>query len=53
MRWQKGRSSGNTIDARGPDSFTHGTSAQRARWFKTGQASGQPADCETFSVDEV
>src|SRR5688572_912034 len=36
-----------------PDSFTHGTSSQRARWFKKGQASGQPADCDTFSVDEV
>src|SRR5688572_756259 len=36
-----------------PDSFTHGSSAQRARWFKVGQASGQPADCDTFSADEV
>jgi predicted metalloprotease len=36
-----------------PDSFTHGSSAQRARWFKVGQASGQPADCDTFSVDDV
>ena len=27
-----------------PDSFTHGTSAQRAKWFRAGQAvSGQPA----------
>jgi predicted metalloprotease len=36
-----------------PDSFTHGSSAQRAKWFRTGQASGEPADCDTFSVDEV
>ena len=36
-----------------PDSFTHGSSAQRAKWFKTGQASGEPADCDTFSADEV
>src|SRR4051794_23243750 len=36
-----------------PDSFTHGTSAQRAKWFSKGQANGEPADCDTFSVDEV
>jgi uncharacterized protein len=36
-----------------PDSFTHGSSAQRARWFRTGQASGEPADCDTFAADEV
>ena len=36
-----------------PDSFTHGSSAQRARWFKTGQAAGEPADCDTFSVGDV
>ena len=36
-----------------PDSFTHGSSAQRAKWFKTGQSSGEPADCDTFSVDDV
>ena len=34
-----------------PDTFTHGTSAQRSKWFKRGQASGQPADCDTFSGD--
>jgi hypothetical protein len=31
-----------------PDSFTHGTSAQRMRWFKTGLAQGRMADCNTF-----
>jgi predicted metalloprotease len=36
-----------------PDSFTHGSSAQRAKWFRKGQAAGQPADCDTFGVDEV
>ena len=36
-----------------PDSFTHGTSAQRARWFRTGQSAGQPAACDTFSAEEV
>jgi predicted metalloprotease len=34
-----------------PDTFTHGTSAQRSKWFKQGQQSGQPADCDTFSGD--
>jgi len=33
-----------------PDSFTHGTSAQRARWFQTGFASGQPQVCDTFNA---
>ena len=32
-----------------PRSFTHGTSAQRMKWFKTGLASGDPAVCDTFS----
>src|SRR5215211_5087254 len=36
-----------------PDSFTHGSSAQRAKWFRAGQAAGEPADCDTFSVDSV
>lgn len=34
-----------------PESFTHGTSAQRAYWFKAGLKSGQLADCDTFAVD--
>jgi len=33
-----------------PDAFTHGTSEQRTRWFKTGLASGDPRSCDTFSV---
>jgi uncharacterized protein len=36
-----------------PDSFTHGTSAQRTRWFEKGRASGNPADCDTFSADPL
>jgi predicted metalloprotease len=32
-----------------PDTFTHGTSAQRVRWFKTGFDSGDMDQCDTFS----
>lgn len=30
-----------------PDSFTHGTSAQRQKWFQTGYSTGDPARCDT------
>ena len=33
-----------------PDSFTHGTSEQRMRWFLTGQQGGQVEDCDTFGA---
>jgi predicted metalloprotease len=33
-----------------PDSFTHGTSDQRMRWFLTGQRAGRVAECDTFSA---
>ena len=36
-----------------PDSFTHGSSAQRVRWFKTGMESGRPKDCDTFGAGNV
>lgn len=33
-----------------PESFTHGTSAQRAKWFNLGLKSGAPAQCDTFGT---
>jgi predicted metalloprotease len=33
-----------------PDSFTHGTSAQRSRWFKNGFSSGDIRSCDTFET---
>lgn len=33
-----------------PDSFTHGTSAQRQRWFQNGLQSGSMQACDTFSA---
>ncbi|MGY2894272.1 KPN_02809 family neutral zinc metallopeptidase [Deinococcus sp. UYEF24] len=32
-----------------PDSFTHGSSAQRVSWFMKGFQSGDPAQCDTFN----
>jgi predicted metalloprotease len=32
-----------------PDSFNHGTSAQRRRWFQTGYQSGKLSACDTFN----
>src|SRR5215475_8631483 len=36
-----------------PDSFTHGSSAQRTRWFMTGLKSGEVASCDTFRADQL
>ena len=36
-----------------PDSFTHGTSAQRIRWFKTGFETGNLKACDTFAARDV
>lgn len=32
-----------------PDSFTHGTSAQRLMWFRKGLQTGNPSQCDTFN----
>jgi len=32
-----------------PDSFTHGSSAQRVKWLRKGMDTGDPAQCDTFS----
>ena len=36
-----------------PDSFTHGTSAQRVRWFTKGIESGQISQCNTFEAQQL
>ncbi len=41
------RSSGGAVV---PESFTHGTSAQRQRWFDTGLKTGSVKACDTFSA---
>ena len=36
-----------------PDCFTHGTSAQRVRWFKTGLETGDVRRCDTFNAKQL
>ncbi|MEM9589915.1 MAG: neutral zinc metallopeptidase [Pseudomonadota bacterium] len=36
-----------------PDSFTHGSSAQRVRWFRRGLQSGELQACDTFNTDQL
>lgn len=43
------QSSGTVV----PESFTHGTAAQRQRWFRTGLQSGDPDACDTFNADRI
>jgi predicted metalloprotease len=44
------RQAGRRVD---PDSFTHGSSAQRRAWFDRGRSRGEPADCDTFSAEQL
>lgn len=43
------QSSGTVV----PDSFTHGTSEQRVRWFRKGFESGDGGVCDTFSATNL
>jgi uncharacterized protein len=43
------RSQGTVV----PETFTHGTSAQRVNWFKRGVAAGDIRACDTFSAPEL
>ncbi len=36
-----------------PDSFTHGSSAERVRWFRQGLSSGDLKNCDTFSASQL
>ncbi|MEP6653963.1 MAG: neutral zinc metallopeptidase, partial [Myxococcales bacterium] len=43
-------------EARGrvvPESFTHGSSAQRVHWFQQGMSSGRIAECDTFATQRL
>ena len=43
------RSQGHAV----PDSFTHGTSEQRQRWFHTGLSTGRVQACDTFKTERL
>ncbi|MCO6416350.1 neutral zinc metallopeptidase [Siccirubricoccus sp. KC 17139] len=36
-----------------PESFTHGSSAQRVRWFRRGLDSGDPRQCDSFAAESL
>jgi predicted metalloprotease len=44
------RSAGRGVS---PDSFTHGSSAQRVRWFRRGIESGDMRQCDTFAARQL
>jgi len=43
------RTQGNVV----PESFTHGSSAQRVRWFRRGLDSGRVSSCDTFRASPL
>jgi uncharacterized protein len=43
------RSQGHVV----PESFTHGSSVQRVRWFKRGIEAGDPGQCDTFTASRL
>jgi predicted metalloprotease len=36
-----------------PDAFTHGSAAQRTKWFRQGMTSGDPRTCNTFAAKDL
>jgi predicted metalloprotease len=44
---------GDTLKRSTPDSFTHGSSAQRVRWFQQGFKTGNISQCNTFTLEVV
>jgi predicted metalloprotease len=36
-----------------PESFTHGSSAQRVKWFRVGLTSGDLRQCNTFAAADL
>ena len=57
MKWQPGTRNDDVVDVAGrevdPETFTHGTSEQRMRWFWRGYDTGKLEACDTFSASEL